>query len=81
MFLAGTGFAPDTDVSVTADGPNDQHAVFTPEDAPILHATADGKIGPWTFVFDDPAKDVGTWTLTVSDGTCEVKVDLAVEAA
>jgi hypothetical protein len=80
VYLEGTGFEPDTDVSVTYEGPTGQHGVFTPADAPILHATAKGAVGPWAFVFDDPQTDVGEWTLTVSDGTCEAVVTLDVEA-
>jgi hypothetical protein len=53
---------------------------MAPGEAPALHATADGEIGPWAFFFDDPQRDVGDWTFTVSDGTCETDVGLKVQA-
>jgi hypothetical protein len=65
---------------VTIEGPNSQRTVLTPGDAPNLHATAAGKIGPWSIFFDDPQTDVGDWTFTASDGTCETDVGLKVQA-
>jgi hypothetical protein len=65
---------------VTIDGPDSQRTVLTPGDAPTLHATAAGKIGPWSFFFDDPQMDVGDWTFAASDGTCETDVSLKVQA-
>jgi hypothetical protein len=80
VHLQGSGFAPDTDVSLTVEGPGSQHSVITADDASSLHATPDGEIGPWSFFFDDPQTDVGEWTLTASDGTCETDVSLEVRA-
>ncbi len=80
VFFSGEGFAPGTYLSVQFDGPNEDF-VFPGEGIEIsrLKIKPDGTLEAWDVTFDQA--DVGAWTLTFTDESCDAGVHFSVTAS
>jgi hypothetical protein len=78
VFFSGQGFAPGTNLNVQFDGPN-RDFVFPGEGIEIaaLKTGADGTLKAWDVTFNG-SDEVGVWTLTFTDGSCQAGVQFSV---